>query len=158
MIDRVIDNRGIDSFDIRFIGLIGAILAFGVVSIYSVTHMQDGGVPLYLKQVVWILFESIAFFVMLVSDYHKVARLAILRSCDPAALGGCAHDGKNLSRGAAVDDDRAICLSTVGVRQTGSYSGPRELLLLGSSNRMDATRGHSWSVGLAGAALNPETA
>ncbi|MET0515401.1 MAG: FtsW/RodA/SpoVE family cell cycle protein, partial [Nitrospiraceae bacterium] len=76
MIDRVIDHRGIDSFDIRFIGVIGAILAFGVVSIYSVTHMQDGGVPLYLKQLVWILFGSIAFFVMLVSDYHKVARLA----------------------------------------------------------------------------------
>ena len=76
MIDRVIDSRGLDSFDWRFIGLIGAILSFGLVSIYSVTYAQDSGVPLYLKQMAWIVLGSVAFVVMLVSDYHKVARLA----------------------------------------------------------------------------------
>src|SRR5574339_1200111 len=75
MIDRVIDSRGLDSFDIRFIGLILAILSFGLISIYSVTYQQDSGVPLYLKPVVWIGLGSVAFVVMLVSDYHKVARL-----------------------------------------------------------------------------------
>ena len=76
MIDRVIDNRGLDSFDWRFIGLIAAILSFGLVSIYSVTYAQESGVPLYLKQLVWIMLGSAAFIVMLLSDYHKVARLA----------------------------------------------------------------------------------
>jgi len=76
MIDRVIDNRGFDSFDIRFIALIFAILGLGLVSIYSVTHVQEGGVPLYIKQLIWIVLGAAAFFIMLVSDYHKVARLA----------------------------------------------------------------------------------
>ena len=42
MIDRVIDSRGLDNFDLRFIGLIFAILSIGVLSIYSVTHDQGG--------------------------------------------------------------------------------------------------------------------
>jgi rod shape determining protein RodA len=76
MIDRVIESRGLDSFDLRFIGLIAAILSFGLVSIYSVTSGQDNGVPLYLKQVIWIGLGSVAFLVMLLSDYHKIARWA----------------------------------------------------------------------------------
>ena len=41
MIDRVIDSRGLDSFDLRYLGLIVAILGVGVLSIYSVTHAQQ---------------------------------------------------------------------------------------------------------------------
>ena len=46
MIDRVIDSRGLDSFDLRFMGLIAVILSVGVLSIYSVTHSQDTAFPL----------------------------------------------------------------------------------------------------------------
>ncbi len=74
--DRVIDNRGFDSFDWRFIGLILAILSLGVLSIYSVTHAQQGGMPFYLKQLIWIALGSAAFVAMLIVDYHKIARLA----------------------------------------------------------------------------------
>ena len=49
MIDRVIDSRGLDSFDLRFMGLIAVILSVGVLSIYSVTHSQDTAFPFYLK-------------------------------------------------------------------------------------------------------------
>ncbi|MEW6245210.1 MAG: rod shape-determining protein RodA [Nitrospirota bacterium] len=76
MIDRVIDNRGFDSFDWRFIGLVLAILFLGVLSIYSVTHAQQGGTPFYLKQLMWIALGSAAFVAMLTVDYHKIARLA----------------------------------------------------------------------------------
>jgi rod shape determining protein RodA len=77
MIDRLIDNRGLDSFDYRFLALVFAILGIGVLSIHSVTHAQQGGVaPYYIKQLAWILMGSAAFVVMLVSDYHRIARLA----------------------------------------------------------------------------------
>ncbi len=76
MIDRVIDNRGLDSFDLRFVGLIVIILGVGVVSIYSVTHSQDTSFPFYLKQLVWIFLGALAFLFMYLSDYHKIARLA----------------------------------------------------------------------------------
>lgn len=76
MIDRFIDNRGLDNFDLRYLGLVVAILGIGVLSIHSVTHAQQGGAPYYLKQLVWIALGAVAFVVMLVSDYHRIARLA----------------------------------------------------------------------------------
>ena len=77
MIDRLVDNRGLDNFDLRYLGLILAILGIGVLSIHSVTHTQQGGLaPYYLKQLIWVALGAIAFFVMLVSDYHRIARLA----------------------------------------------------------------------------------
>ncbi len=76
MIDRVIDSRGLDNFDLRFMGLIVVILAVGVLSIYSVTHDQGVAFPFYAKQVVWILLGTVAFLVMWLSDYHRIARLA----------------------------------------------------------------------------------
>jgi rod shape determining protein RodA len=76
MIDRVLISRGFDNFDFRFIGLIFAILGIGVLSIYSVTHDQGVAFPFYAKQVVWILLGTVAFLVMWLSDYHRIARLA----------------------------------------------------------------------------------
>ena len=77
MIDRLIDSRSFDSFDLRYLVLIAAILGIGVLSIHSVTHAQAGGVaPYYLKQVMWILLGSAAFVFMLVADYHRIARMA----------------------------------------------------------------------------------
>jgi len=76
MIDRVFISRGFDNFDFRFIGLIFVILGIGVLSIYSVTYDQGVAFPFYAKQVVWILLGTVAFLVMWLSDYHRIARLA----------------------------------------------------------------------------------
>lgn len=77
MLDRLIDNRGLDSFDYRFLALVLAILGIGVLSIHSVTHSQQTGLaPYYIKQIAWILMGSAAFVFMLVSDYHRIARMA----------------------------------------------------------------------------------
>jgi len=76
MIDRVLTSRGVDNFDFRFIGLVFAILGLGVLSIYSVTHDQGVAFPFYAKQLVWILLGTVAFLVMWLSDYHRIARLA----------------------------------------------------------------------------------
>jgi len=76
MIDRAINSRGFDNFDFRFIGLIFAILGVGVLSIYSVTHDQGVAFPFYAKQLVWIALGTVAFLVMWLSDYHRIARLA----------------------------------------------------------------------------------
>lgn len=77
MINRMIDGRGFDSFDWRYIAIVGAILSLGVLSIYSITYSQTGGgLPLYAKQMVWILLGSVAFAGMLLVDYRKIARLA----------------------------------------------------------------------------------
>ncbi|MEK7350058.1 MAG: FtsW/RodA/SpoVE family cell cycle protein, partial [Nitrospirota bacterium] len=69
-------SRGFDNFDFRFIGLILAILGIGVLSIYSVTHDQGVAFPFYAKQMVWIALGTVAFLVMWLSDYHRIARLA----------------------------------------------------------------------------------
>ncbi len=77
MIDRLIDNRSFDNFDFRYLALVAAILAIGVLSIHSVTHGQHAGLaPYYVKQLAWIALGAVAFLVMLVSDYHRIARLA----------------------------------------------------------------------------------
>ena len=77
MIDRLTETRGFDNFDLRYVGLILAILGLGVLSIHSVTHDQQGGVaPYYLKQLIWIGLGAAAFLVMWVWDYHSIARLA----------------------------------------------------------------------------------
>jgi len=77
MIDRVTDSRGFDSFDLRYVGLILAILGIGVLSIHSVTHDQGGGVaPYYVKQLAWIGMGTVAFILMWSWDYHQIARLA----------------------------------------------------------------------------------
>lgn len=79
MSDRVSEGRGFDSFERMFLALIVAILSIGVLSIYSVTYPQQGGrVPLYAKQLIWILMGGAAFVAMLVFDYHKISRLSYL--------------------------------------------------------------------------------
>ena len=77
MINRVTDSRGFDTFDLRYVGLILAILGIGVLSIHSVTHDQEGGIaPYYVKQLAWIAMGAAAFIVMWMWDYHQIARLA----------------------------------------------------------------------------------
>jgi rod shape determining protein RodA len=77
MIDRVLENRALDHFEWRFITVVILILSIGVATIYSVTYAQvGGGLPLFMKQIVWIVVGTAAFLVMLLVDYHKIARLA----------------------------------------------------------------------------------
>jgi rod shape determining protein RodA len=78
MIDRVMgESRALDHFEWRFITVVVLILSIGVVSIYSVTHAQPGpGLPLYVKQLLWIAMGTAAFLVTFLVDYHKIARLA----------------------------------------------------------------------------------
>ncbi|HXV69488.1 MAG TPA: rod shape-determining protein RodA [Nitrospira sp.] len=77
MIDRWTDHRSLDNFDLRYVALILVILGIGVLSIYSLTHaQQSGGMPYYVKQLVWIGVGVAAFVVMWASDYHRLARLA----------------------------------------------------------------------------------
>jgi rod shape determining protein RodA len=77
MIDRLTEARGFDNFDLRYVGLILAILGLGVLSIHSVTHDQQGGIaPYYLKQLIWISLGAAAFLIMWAWDYHSLARLA----------------------------------------------------------------------------------
>lgn len=78
MIDRMLDERRLDGFDLQFIAIVAAILGLGVVSIYSVTYTQTGGLAFYIKQLMWIGLGAIAFVVMWVVDYHKIARLSYL--------------------------------------------------------------------------------
>ncbi|MEE9204240.1 MAG: hypothetical protein V3U08_04415, partial [Nitrospirales bacterium] len=71
MIDRVMATRTFDDFDWRFVALILAILSAGILSIYSATHAQNAsGLPLYVKQMLWVLVGSAAFLGMLAFDYH----------------------------------------------------------------------------------------
>lgn len=77
MIERFADNRGFDRFDWVFVTVIGMILALGILSIYSVTHQQQGpGMPLYLKQILWVCVGAAAFMLMFAVDYHKLSGLA----------------------------------------------------------------------------------
>ena len=79
MIERNIIRQGIDPFEWWFVGLILAILSLGILTIYSVTGVdRQGGMPIYLKQAVWVLVGMLAFVMMVHIDYHKQARMATL--------------------------------------------------------------------------------
>ncbi|MCP9451468.1 MAG: rod shape-determining protein RodA [Nitrospira sp.] len=77
MIERMAEGRGFDTFDLRYVGLILAILGIGVLSIHSATHNQEAGAaPYYLKQLAWIGIGAVAFVILWAWDYHAIARLA----------------------------------------------------------------------------------
>ncbi len=74
----MIDVRTPDNFEWRFVLVAMGILAVGVLSIYSVSSgpASGGHVPLYAKQLVWILIGTLAFLTAVAIDYHKLARHA----------------------------------------------------------------------------------
>lgn len=76
MINRMLDDRRVDGFDLQFLAVVVAILGLGVVTIYSVTYQQAGSMAFYLKQLMWIGMGVAAFLVMYLIDYHKIARLS----------------------------------------------------------------------------------
>lgn len=77
MVDRSLNRRGLDVFDWCFLGTILGILSIGVLSIYSVTPANPArGLPIYVKQAMWILIGTVALLVMAGIDYHKLARFS----------------------------------------------------------------------------------
>ncbi len=71
-------SRMLTGIDFLFFVIVFFILAFGVLSIYSVT----GGIsirsetPFYLKQISWIIIGWVVFLVMAWIDYREMARFA----------------------------------------------------------------------------------
>ena len=77
MIERNSNRHGLDVFDWSFLAIIFGILSFGLLSIYSVTPTNPAkGMPIYLKQTLWILVGTLALVVMARIDYHKLARFS----------------------------------------------------------------------------------
>ena len=74
----MIESRIPDHFEWRFALVSLSLLALGVISIYSVTHDQDkvGHLPLYAKQMIWILVGCIGLFGAMAVDYHRLGRYA----------------------------------------------------------------------------------
>ena len=71
------EGRTLDSFDWRFFAVVVAILMLGVMSIYSVSYSRPtSGMPLYVRQLLWVLIGGAAFLAMLSLDYHEIARYA----------------------------------------------------------------------------------
>ena len=77
MMDRNLNRRGIDSFEWCFLGIVVTILSVGVLSIYSVTLVNPaGGMPIYQKQLTWVLVGVLALSMTAFIDYHKLAHFA----------------------------------------------------------------------------------
>lgn len=77
MIDRKRNRQWLDTFDWCFLAIILGILSIGILSIYSVTPANPArGMPIYLKQTMWILVGTLALVVMAGIDYHKLARFS----------------------------------------------------------------------------------
>jgi len=76
----MIDSRIPDHFEWRFALVALGILLLGVISIYSATHDLDktGSLPMYGKQMIWILVGMVAFLVAMAIDYHRLASQAYL--------------------------------------------------------------------------------
>ena len=74
------DHRLLSGYDRFLFTVLFAILAIGVLSIYSVTGNRpsaSGSTPLYLKQLLWITLGWLAFLLMAWVDYRVMARFAM---------------------------------------------------------------------------------
>ncbi|GJL66966.1 MAG: rod shape-determining protein RodA [Nitrospirales bacterium] len=79
MIDRYRLRRGFDEFDWCFLGIILGIVAIGILSIYSVTPANpSSGIPIYLKQSMWVVIGSLVFVATAGIDYHKLSRFSYI--------------------------------------------------------------------------------
>lgn len=75
----MIDRRLIINFDLKFFLVMMIIAGIGLLSIYSVSPPREGpGLPLYLKQLCWIGLGLVAFFGVILVDYHNISRYAYL--------------------------------------------------------------------------------
>ncbi len=79
MVDRLLSRRILDGFDWCFLGVITIILSIGVLTIYSITSGgQSNGLPIYLKQAIWIGIGAVSFAIVASLDYHKLARFSYI--------------------------------------------------------------------------------
>ena len=79
MIDRTMLRRSFDGFDWCFLGLVLGIISIGMLSIYSVTPANPAsGLPIYLKQSMWLLIGALVFVASAGIDYHKLSRFSYI--------------------------------------------------------------------------------
>lgn len=73
-------ERIIEGFDWRLLFVISTIILVSIVSIYSITYTQatSGSVPVYIKQISWVLLGFVLFLLILFIDYHELGRFAYL--------------------------------------------------------------------------------
>ena len=111
MIERNPHRHWLDAFDWCFLAIIFGILSFGLLSIYSVTPANPAkGMPIYLKQTMWILVGTLALVVMARIDYHKLARFSyVLYGIGLVLLIVVLVAGKS-SRGSQRWKTKATCL------------------------------------------------
>ena len=126
MVDRILSRRILDGFDWCFLGVITLLLSIGVLTIYSITSSgQSTGLPIYLKQAMWIGIGAVAFTILASVDYHKLARFSyIFYGIGLVLLLIVMVNGKS-SRGA----QRWIALGPVAVQPSEFIKVPLLLML-----------------------------
>jgi len=138
MVDRILSRRILDGFDWCFLGVITFLLSIGVLTIYSVTSgLPSSGLPIYLKQSIWIGIGVMAFILLASLDYHKLARFSyVFYGIGLVLLIIVMISGKS-SRGA----QRWISLGPLAVQPSEFIKVP--LLLMLASYYSTQTR-HGW--------------
>ena len=142
MIDRMIDRRRLRQFRSAFSRPDHRYLGIGVLSIYSVTHDTGGtGLPFLCEAGGLDSTGSRG-----IPDHAHIGLSSIARLAYPAyaiilmLLAVVLFEGQNQSRRSTMDSDRTLCLSAVGIRQTGVDSGAGALLFEGPAGRLAAAR------------------
>lgn len=69
-----VNRRSLDTFDWCFLGVIVAIIAAGILSIYSVSNTSPSRFPVYWKQAAWMAVGFLAFLAAAGIDYHRLVR------------------------------------------------------------------------------------
>jgi rod shape determining protein RodA len=60
------------------VGIILAIAAIGLASVYSATYTSKGPSPLFYKQLIWVSVGLVVMFLAVLPDYHTVGRYAYI--------------------------------------------------------------------------------
>jgi rod shape determining protein RodA len=70
------DRRLVQNFDYLLLGLVSAIVAVGIVNLYSAGYNRaSGDTPLYLKQLYWLAVGLGLMFLTLLYDYRHLEKL-----------------------------------------------------------------------------------
>ena len=71
----MIDRRMVPRFDWTPLLTIMSLIAVGLIAVYSATYSMDGGRHgLFIKQLVWLTGGIVLMFVVMMFDYHTLAR------------------------------------------------------------------------------------
>jgi rod shape determining protein RodA len=72
----MLDRRQFANLPWGVVGLILAIAALGVTTVYSATFTSRGPSPLFFKQLVWVSAGLVIMLLMMIPDYHTIGRYA----------------------------------------------------------------------------------